>query len=139
MDEELRDDIRKDVDRTFPDLQFFQSSKTRQIISDILFVYGKQNAHVGYRQGFHEIVGVLVFSIYFDHRSFEHLNEQNCLSDLNNFDIETLRVLNDPRFLEHDAYALFQQLMMLIEGWFITDSEFSNSPIISEETELFSR
>lgn len=108
-------------------------------MSDILFVYGKQNSHVAYRQGFHEIVGVLVFSIYFDHRSFEHLTEQNCLEELNAFDVETLQVLNDPRYLEHDAYSLFQQLMMLIEGWFITDSEFSNSPTVLEETELFSR
>jgi hypothetical protein len=60
-------------------------------------------------------------------------------SDLNEFDATTLRTLNDPKYLEHDSFALFQQLIMLLEGWFITDSEFESSSPTNEEAALFAR
>ncbi|CAD5214538.1 unnamed protein product [Bursaphelenchus okinawaensis] len=118
IDEGLRDSIQKDVDRTFPELQFFQSHTTKRIMSDILFVYSKQNSHVSYRQGMHEILAPILFVIYFDHRSFEHLSEQNALTGFTDFELETLKALNDPAYLEHDAYTLFQQLMFLLEGFY---------------------
>lgn len=61
-------------------------------------------------------------------------------SELNKFDVATLKTLNDPKYLEHDSFALFQQLVMLLEGWFITDSEFeSSSPSTADEMELFAK
>uniref|UniRef100_A0A1I7RUT5 Rab-GAP TBC domain-containing protein n=1 Tax=Bursaphelenchus xylophilus TaxID=6326 RepID=A0A1I7RUT5_BURXY len=124
IDEGLRDSIRKDVDRTFPELQFFQSQTTKRIMSDILFVYSKQNSHISYRQGMHEILAPILFVIYFDHRSFEHLNEQNALGGFTDFELDTLSCVNDPDYLEHDAYTLFQQVMFLLEGFYAnTDLE----------------
>ena len=40
-DDELRALIKQDVDRTIPEVAFFQSNKIRKIMCDILFIYAK--------------------------------------------------------------------------------------------------
>jgi TBC1 domain family protein 5 len=71
----------------------------------------------------HEVLAPILFVVYFDHHSFERLNAQNCLVGLNEVDLNALRVINNPKYLEHDAYALFRQLIKLIEDWYVTDDE----------------
>ncbi|KHN74040.1 TBC1 domain family member 5 [Toxocara canis] len=122
-DEDLRECINRDVERTFPELQFFQEARTRTWMSDILFVYGKRNPHIAYKQGMHEILAPLLFVLYFDHQAFAHLMEQNGLSSLPQDEVSILRAVNDPAFIEHDAFELFTQLMMLLECWYISGDE----------------
>ncbi|KAI1710953.1 rab-GTPase-TBC domain-containing protein [Ditylenchus destructor] len=122
-DVELREVISKDVDRTFPDLPFFQSKTTRQLMLDILFVYSKLNPHISYRQGMHEILAPILFVIYFDQQAHTHHQElQNDKSEESPSDryAETLDFINDTEYLEHDAFSLFRSVMMLIEGWYDT-------------------
>uniref|UniRef100_A0A915AFU9 Rab-GAP TBC domain-containing protein n=3 Tax=Parascaris univalens TaxID=6257 RepID=A0A915AFU9_PARUN len=122
-DEDLRECINRDVERTFPELQFFQESRTRSWMSDILFVYGKRNPHIAYKQGMHEILAPLLFVLYFDREAFAHLMEQNGFSAVPEEEVAILRAVNDPHFIEHDAFELFTQLMMLLECWYISGDE----------------
>lgn len=45
-DEDLRALIKQDVDRTIPEVAFFQSAKVRNMMCEILFVYGKSRLNV---------------------------------------------------------------------------------------------
>uniref|UniRef100_A0A914CC24 Rab-GAP TBC domain-containing protein n=1 Tax=Acrobeloides nanus TaxID=290746 RepID=A0A914CC24_9BILA len=126
VDAELRDCINKDVERTFPEMQFFQSEQMRKMMSDILFVYSKQNDQLSYRQGMHEILAPLLFVLYFDHESYAHFKEQSGISDLTNEQRNLLDTINDPRFLEHDAFAMFRQLMMMLEKWYINTDDYGS-------------
>ncbi|MFH4977310.1 hypothetical protein AB6A40_004019 [Gnathostoma spinigerum] len=122
-DEELRDCINRDVERTFPELQFFRDPAKRKVMSDVLFVYGKKNPHIAYKQGMHEILAPLIFVICFDQQAFDHAAETDSLRNLPSEDVSILKLLNDSLYLEHDAFELFSQLMMLLESWYISAEE----------------
>ena len=47
---ELRQTIRQDVDRTFPDIDYFKLERVRRCMVSILFLYAVLNPDVGYRQ-----------------------------------------------------------------------------------------
>lgn len=47
----------KDVVRAFPDIVFFQHEKIQSLMVNILFNYARENSHIEYKQGMHEILG----------------------------------------------------------------------------------
>lgn len=47
---ELRATIRQDVDRTFPDMPYFQDEGVRRSLTTMLFLFAVLNPDVGYRQ-----------------------------------------------------------------------------------------
>lgn len=65
-DEELRHEIKKDVDRTLPDYSFFNREQPlgrlhAVAISRILFIYAKLNPGIKYVQGMNEVLAPLYF------------------------------------------------------------------------------
>ena len=50
LDSELRKLIKQDVVRTFPEVDYFQSSEIREKLVNILFIYARVHPQVGYRQ-----------------------------------------------------------------------------------------
>ncbi|XP_059494254.1 TBC1 domain family member 5 isoform X3 [Stegostoma tigrinum] len=111
QDKELRAMIHQDVTRTFPEMQYFQQESVRQILTDILFCYARENEQLLYKQGMHELLAPLVFILHCDHQAFSHAREASNPS-------EEMKALLNPQFLEHDAYAMFSQLMDTAEPWF---------------------
>ncbi|XP_069769092.1 TBC1 domain family member 5 isoform X1 [Narcine bancroftii] len=111
QDKELRAMIQQDVTRTFPEMQYFQQESVRQILTDILFCYARENEQLLYKQGMHELLAPLVFILHCDHQAFLHASETANPS-------EEMKALLSPEFLEHDAYAMFSQLMDTAEPWF---------------------
>uniref|UniRef100_A0A8C0R8Z0 TBC1 domain family member 5 n=1 Tax=Canis lupus dingo TaxID=286419 RepID=A0A8C0R8Z0_CANLU len=105
QDKELRSMIEQDVKRTFPEMQFFQQENVRKILTDVLFCYARENEQLLYKQ-------VMKISYRW------HPLTQNFLYSLTN-DREMKTLLN-PEYLEHDAYAMFSQLMETAEPWFST-------------------
>lgn len=59
-DQELRQVIMQDITRTFPDEPVFRGSVMQGRMLAVLFVWAKEHAVVGYRQGMHELVAVLM-------------------------------------------------------------------------------
>ncbi|XP_060721920.1 TBC1 domain family member 5 isoform X2 [Tachysurus vachellii] len=111
QDKELRGMIKQDVLRTFPEMHFFQEEGVRTKLTDILFCYARENEQLLYKQGMHELLAPLVFVLHSDHQTFQHASEAGTPS-------EEMKVLLDPKFHEHDAYAMFSQLMETAEPWF---------------------
>ncbi|XP_042636256.1 TBC1 domain family member 5 [Orycteropus afer afer] len=113
QDKELRSMIEQDVKRTFPEMQFFQQENVRKILTDVLFCYARENEQLLYKQGMHELLAPIVFILHCDHQAFLHASESAQPS-------EEMKTLLNPEFLEHDAYAMFSQLMETAEPWFST-------------------
>ncbi|XP_062867758.1 TBC1 domain family member 5 isoform X2 [Trichomycterus rosablanca] len=111
QDKELRGMIKQDVLRTFPEMHYFQEDDVRTKLTDILFCYARENEQLLYRQGMHELLAPIVFVLHCDHQAFQHASETANSSD-------EMNVLLDPMFHEHDAYAMFSQLMETAEPWF---------------------
>ncbi|XP_048366669.1 TBC1 domain family member 5 isoform X2 [Sphaerodactylus townsendi] len=113
QDKELRGMIEQDVTRTFPEMQYFQQENVRKILTDVLFCYARENEQLLYKQGMHELLAPIVFILHCDHQAFLHANEAAQPS-------EEMKVLLNPEYLEHDAYAMFIHLMKTAGHWFST-------------------
>uniref|UniRef100_A0A8C7PK99 TBC1 domain family member 5 n=1 Tax=Oncorhynchus mykiss TaxID=8022 RepID=A0A8C7PK99_ONCMY len=111
QDNELRGMIKQDVMRTFPEMRYFQEEDVRTKLTDILFCYARENEQLLYKQGMHELLAPIVFVLHCDHQAFQHASETAHPSE------ELMSLLN-PMFQEHDAYAMFSQLMETAEPWF---------------------
>uniref|UniRef100_A0A8C8JI08 TBC1 domain family member 5 n=1 Tax=Oncorhynchus tshawytscha TaxID=74940 RepID=A0A8C8JI08_ONCTS len=111
QDNELRGMIKQDVMRTFPEMRYFQEEDVRTKLTDILFCYARENEQLLYKQGMHELLAPIVFVLHCDHQAFQHASETAHPSE------EMMSLLN-PMFQEHDAYAMFSQLMETAEPWF---------------------
>lgn len=111
QDKELKGMIKQDVLRTFPEIRYFQDDDVRTKLTDILFCYARENEQLLYKQGMHELLAPIVFVLHCDHQAFQHACETASPS-------EEMKCLLNPEYLEHDAYALFSQLMETAEPWF---------------------
>ncbi|GMT08306.1 hypothetical protein PENTCL1PPCAC_30480 [Pristionchus entomophagus] len=139
-DGDLRELIAKDVARThvfitllFPEMEFFQQDRIRQMLSDILLVYAKENPYISYKQGMHEILAPLLFVLYLDQKTYEHhLENDSLLSAMDPQEREIIAVVHDDRFLEHDSYMLFTEVMRDVCVWY----EDGCSPTIEEASIL---
>ncbi|KAI7880453.1 RabGAP/TBC [Lichtheimia hyalospora FSU 10163] len=122
-DSEIRKVIRQDVDRTFPDVEFFRSDQVQEQMTDILFIYCKLNQDVSYRQGMHELLAPIYFVL-----SKESISTPNDThSPVDATDRLITQVL-DPHYVEHDAYILFDKLMVHAKPWYEFNEKLSSIP-----------
>ncbi|VDK72716.1 unnamed protein product [Onchocerca ochengi] len=129
IDCKLRECINRDVERTFPELEYFKNENVRTIMSDILFIYARQHPEIAYRQGMHEILATLIFVLNYDQQTFVHLMEQDGLKELPAEELKILCAVNNQNFLEHDSFEIFTQLMMMLERWYLAgDEEYVDYP-----------
>ncbi|KAG1683196.1 TBC1 domain family member 5 [Nymphon striatum] len=129
QDSELREIIQQDVERTFPEIEFFQAPWVKKIMVQMLFCYAKEFSKIAYKQGMHELLAPLIFVIYSDQQAFLHAAEGDFLQNFFYELIEKLthvfcyremvKELMDPQYLEHDAYTLFCTLMDSVEQWYL--------------------
>ena len=107
----LLDEIRKDVDRTFPDLSFFLDpddnigKRRYAAIERILFVWSKHNNGVKYVQGMNEIVGTIYY-VFANDWNEEWASEA-----------------------EADSYWLFNILMTSMQDVFVPDLDEADTGI----------
>lgn len=62
-DNQLQRVITQDVERTFPDKDFFRSEIVQSQMTDILFIYCRENDSVSYRQGMHELLALILWVV----------------------------------------------------------------------------
>jgi TBC1 domain family protein 5 len=103
-DNELRNTIKQDVDRTYQDRDFFLSKKIKDLLSNVLFVWSKLNPTVSYRQGMNEIAGLLTFVCFME-------NTTN-ITNKTEF-TEGYLELNDEKHSEADIFTMFNKIMDL--------------------------
>lgn len=105
LDHDLLMSIIMDVQRLFPGEDFFHESsraalkRKRQIVST-LYVWSKCNSSVGYKQGLHEIMGLIFINLHYEliepsSTDVMAVNERQILN------------LYDEKFIEHDLFAIF--------------------------------
>ncbi|KAJ2357119.1 hypothetical protein GGF43_001654 [Coemansia sp. RSA 2618] len=106
-DQELRTTILQDVTRTFPEEAYFRQPRVQRLMADMLFVYAKMHSNLQYRQGMHELLAPLLLAVERDavDRDAEGAFPAKLL---------------DRRFVEHDAFALFERLMRMCMAWYQT-------------------
>ncbi|KAG1183615.1 hypothetical protein G6F36_008317 [Rhizopus arrhizus] len=112
-DSEIRKVIRQDVERTFPDVDFFRSNEIQQHLTDILFIYCKLNRDTSYRQGMHELLAPLYWVLATDSLDISDM-DQSIMDPATKVMVQVL----DSAYVEHDAYILFNNLMKHGKPWY---------------------
>ena len=115
-----------DVARTFPDLEFFQEPEVQEMMVNILCVYvRKQKSELGYKQGMHELLAVVLYCVLQDARrrvkeereggKEEDQPASDPPADGQKTERQQLRELAryflDPQYAEHDAYTIYCRIM----------------------------
>ncbi|KAG0185518.1 TBC1 domain, member 5 [Apophysomyces sp. BC1034] len=131
-DIELRKVILQDVERTFPDVDYFRSEMVQQHMTDILFIYCKLHQNVSYRQGMHELLAPLYLITATESLGLAESDDLTNITDpVTKIMVQTL----DSAYVEHDAYILFDSLMKSAKPWY----EFNESvprPIQAQNSRL---
>eukprot|EP01126_Amoeba_proteus_P015766 TRINITY_DN1714_c0_g1_i1.p1 TRINITY_DN1714_c0_g1~~TRINITY_DN1714_c0_g1_i1.p1 ORF type:complete len:336 (-),score=58.82 TRINITY_DN1714_c0_g1_i1:320-1327(-) len=99
--------IKQDVERTYPEYQFFEKENIKTLMTNILFVYSSEKPDLSYRQGMHELLAPIVFVLW----TAQTNNDGTVQNEL---------LLSSSRYLEHDSFCLFNSLMATASDWFIS-------------------
>lgn len=94
-----------------PDMPHFRDPAVQASLREILFVYCKLNEDLGYRQGMHELVAVLLWVLGGDAVQLAEQEEEEG-------DDAAMRVVLDPRYVDHDTFSLFQIVMRAAKAWY---------------------
>ncbi|TFK42631.1 rab-GTPase-TBC domain-containing protein [Crucibulum laeve] len=105
---ELRKIIQQDVERTFPEIEFFRDAAIQAQLTNILFLYSSVHEDIGYRQGMHELLAPLYFAV-----SYDSIPEE----DREVEDVE-LRELCSETWIAADAWSLFEAVMGGVSQWY---------------------
>lgn len=117
-DSELRIMIKQDVIRTFPEIEFFQTSDVQAMMVNVLFHYARQHPQISYRQGMHELLAPIIFVLHNDQQAFLHALELDYIREFPDALRDDIRELLNPDYTEHDAFFLFNQVMDAVESWY---------------------
>ncbi|KAG0036964.1 hypothetical protein BGZ82_003385 [Podila clonocystis] len=140
VDSELKKIIKQDVERTFPDNDYFRSEKVQEQLGDILFIYCKIHHDVSYRQGMHELAAYFLWVV--SNESLDVSAEGNLGTSDATF--EVMKSVLDSNYIEHDTFALFSSLMSRAKPWYeFSDEGFGGArrpkPNSAAQTQLFGK
>ncbi|OAX81468.1 hypothetical protein ACJ72_04195 [Emergomyces africanus] len=107
-DEAIRAEIYQDVERCMQENYFFREPTTKARMLDILFIYTKLNADLGYRQGMHELLAPVLWAV--EHDAIDKKSIDPSTSHASGEDYLMLQVL-DMDYTEHDAFTIFCAIM----------------------------
>ncbi|OCF34976.1 TBC1 domain family member 5 [Kwoniella heveanensis BCC8398] len=109
---DLRTTIFQDVERTFPDIPYFQLPRVRKCLTTSLFLFAALNPDVGYRQGMHELLACCFLAVDRDSlgRSDPASTNGKAAEENKAGDAAMWQTL-DRRYVEHDAFELFTAIM----------------------------
>ncbi|KAF0411866.1 RabGAP/TBC [Gigaspora margarita] len=119
-DTELRKIIKQDVERTFPENEYFRSASIQNQLLDILFIYCKMNTDVSYRQGMHELLAPILWVV-----------DKESLSNTSGYAMEDsedaiIKQSLSADYIEHDTFALFSALMKSAKAYYEYNDEVFN-------------
>ncbi|KAJ3920944.1 rab-GTPase-TBC domain-containing protein [Lentinula edodes] len=103
--QELRKMIAQDVERTFPEIDFFRNTGVQDQLTNVLFLYSSMNTSTGYRQGMHELLAPLYYAVDVD--SLLDTHESHLISEL-----------CSKIWVAADAWALFESIMCFASRWY---------------------
>ena len=95
-----------------PDNSFFREHSTQNLLLDILFIFCKLNADVGYRQGMHELLAPILWVVCHD--------AINTADEAPNDEDELMLSVLDRNYIEHDAFTLFCIVMQTAKSFYET-------------------
>ena len=118
IEKDMKDLIKLDLSRTYQELKLFHDEKIVTMLSNILFIWSKENIDLGYKQGMNDLLSIIFIAFY----PFYYPNDtKNTKEDLIKFSSQFELAMkhskdlylffNDENELEADLYYCFSNLM----------------------------
>lgn len=127
-DVELLTTIIMDIDRLFPGDPFYANTNPlhldhKKILIEVLYVWAKCNSNVGYKQGIHEIIGLLYMNLF---------AESITIPNTNSLSQQELSILNlyNSKYLLHDLFTIFNKFILesrIIDKFYETEDSLWKS------------
>lgn len=109
-DVELLQSIVLDIHRLFPGEKLFHDDsdaalQTKKQLVSTLYIWSKCNPQVGYKQGIHEILGLLYLNF---------ITESVEIPNTNTFSSDDLRILSlyDKHYIQHDLFTILNRFLI---------------------------
>jgi TBC1 domain family protein 5 len=102
------------VSRTLQEFSYFNKTETKDLLSQLLFIWGRENPDYGYKQGMNEILAMVV--IVFDTERTVLRAEPRVWDNLSDEDIASLHLVEylfDPESNKADIYACYDRILQL--------------------------
>ena len=110
--------INLDLDKTFQEYEIFHQSKVKSNLSDILFIWNKENSYLGYQQGMNVILALLFLALYPCYfQNSKKLSKNEIIQLTSSLDAsmdnagDIYDFFNDEDELYSDLYYCFSKLM----------------------------
>ena len=109
--------INLDLARTHQNIELFQKTKTKNILSNVLFIYAKENEDLPYGQGMNELISMLficLYPYYFPCKNKENDDKNKIkeyLNDVDNHYEDIYLFFHNEEELQSDLFFLFEALM----------------------------
>ena len=124
-----------------PENLYFREPSTQNMLLNILFIFCKLNADVGYRQGMHEVLAPILWVISRDAIDAETLDE---LTKSHPESEELLEANLDADYIEHDSFTILAVLMQAVKSFYELGSNAptsssanpNNSPIVERSRRI---
>ena len=118
IEKDMKDLIKLDLSRTYQELKLFHDEKIVTMLSNILFIWSKENIDLGYKQGMNDLLSIIFLAFY----PFYYPNDtKNTKEDLIKFSSQFELAMhhskdlylffNDENNFESDLYFTFNNLM----------------------------
>lgn len=111
------------------DNYFFREPTTQQRMLEILFIFSKINADIGYRQGMHEVLAPILWVVHSDSLDTKLVTEDLRSKDGGEL---MLNVLDD-RYVAHDTFSIFCGIMQTVKSFYESSSSINHSERIQKE------
>ncbi|CXI97682.1 GTPase-activating protein, putative [Plasmodium berghei] len=105
--QELNNEIKQDILRTYSEKKIFQDEKIRDILNKILFIWAKKNPSISYKQGMNEIVAIF-FIVNYREQIMQNDISNSC--DNKKYYKEYLTLFKNDE-VESDTYIIFDHFM----------------------------
>ncbi|THU99309.1 RabGAP/TBC [Dendrothele bispora CBS 962.96] len=106
---ELRKTILQDVERTFPEIDFFRNTEVQEQLTNVLYLYSVMNSDIGYRQGMHELLAPLYYAVDVDAVAD---GEPDSVHD------PVAVEICSRTWVAADAWILFEAVMRSVSPWY---------------------
>ena len=97
-----------------PENAYFREPQSQKMLLDILFIFCKLNADVGYRQGMHELLAPILWVVERDAIEPESAKDDHETNSNDELLVATL----DASYIEHDSYTLFSLIMRTAKSFY---------------------
>ena len=109
--------IKIDLDRTNQSMEIFRENRTKIILSNVLFIWSKENEDVKYHQGMHELIAILfliLYPYYLKNSEKPKPEKEEVISYLNDIESNYKKIylfFHDEDEIQADLFFLFNNLL----------------------------